>query len=284
MRWLAVIGLAAWLGAAAALAPLDRSRPRWTGGEGVRYLELARRARPALLGYDAFAADLVWLQAIQFIGDRLSTRRNMAGLHPFLDATTDLDPKYQVVYFLGGTALVALDRLPDEAVRLLEKGRRALPDDWQIPYLLGYTYMFYYQDYAAAARYIEEAASRVGRPTYMTGLAARLYAQAGSPDTALAFLDRMRQQTTDPAVRAGVEKRMAEVVVDRDLRAIDAAAARYRTARGRPPETVDELVRAGFLGAAPREPFGGRYLVDPQSGIASSTSGHGHLKVYRPPA
>lgn len=283
MRALAIVTLAAWLGAALMLGTLDRARPRWTGGEGVRYLELARRARPALLGYDALGADVVWLQAIQYIADRLSSRRDLEGLYAFLDAATELDPRYQVVYYLGGTALVALDRRPDEAVRLLEKGRRALPDDWQTPYLLGYTYLFYYQDYAAAARYIEEAAARVGRPTYLTALAARLHTQAGSPDAALAFLDRMRRQTTDPAVRAGIEQRMREVVVDRDLRAIDGAIAKYRAARNRLPETVDELVRTGFLEAVPEEPFGGRYVIDLQTGTAASSSGHGRLKVYRPP-
>ncbi len=284
MRWTAVVALAAWLGATAALGRLDQLRPRRTETEGTRYLELARRARPALLGYDALAADVVWLQAIQYIADRVRARRDLPGLYPFLDATTELDPKYQVVYSLGGTALVALDRRPDEAVRLLERGLRSLPDDWHVPFLLGYTYLFYYQDYAAAARYIEEAATRVGRPTYMTALAARLHAQAGSPDAALAFLEGMRRGTTDPVVRAGIEQRMAEVVVDRDLRAIEVAVERYRAGRGRLPETVDELVRLGFLERAPEEPFGGRYRIDPATGAASSTSGHGRLKVYRPPA
>ncbi len=284
MRAVVAIALAAWLGSAATLGALDQIRPRWSGGEGQRHLELARRARPALLGYDALAADVIWLQAIQFIAERLIARRDLSGLHPFLDAATELDPKYREVYHLGGTALVALDRRPNEAVRLLEKGRRALPDDWQIPYLLGYTHLFYYQDHAAAARYIEEAAARVGRPTYMTVLAARLHAEAGSPDAALAFLDRMRRQTADPAVRAGIEDRMREVVVDRDLRAIDAAAVRYRSARGRWPETVGELHRMGFLAVLPADLFGGQYRIDPETGAASSTSGHGRLKVYKPPA
>ncbi len=283
MRVAAAVAVAGWLAAGATVGLADRARPRWTGTEGVRYLELARQARPALLGYGTLAADVVWLQAIQYIADRTRAGAPLDGLYAFLDAATELDPKYQVVYYLGGTALVALDRRPGEAVLLLEKGRRALPDDWQIPYLLGYTYLFYYQDYAAAARYIEDAASKVGRPTYLTDLAARLHAEAGSPEAALAFLDRMRRQVDDPAVRVQIERRMAEVVVDRDLRAIDAASARFRAERGRPPETVGELVRAGFLEAVPEEPFGGRYLIDPETGLASSSSGHGRLKIYKPP-
>lgn len=284
MKWrVAVVALAAWLGAAGTLGRLDRVKPRWTGGEGVRYLELARQARPAVLGYDALAADVVWLEAIQYIADRLRAHRDLSGLYPLLDAVTELDPEYQVVYYLGGTALVAIDRRPDEAVRLLEKGARALPDDWQVPFLLGYTHLFYYHDYGMAARYIEEAARKVGHETYLTALAARLHAQAGSDDAALAFLDAMRRGAADPAVRAGIEQRMAEVVVDRDLRAIEAAAGRFREARGRWPETVEEVARAGFLDAVPKEPFGGRYRIDPATGAAASTSGRGRLKVYQPP-
>jgi tetratricopeptide (TPR) repeat protein len=210
-------------------------------------------------------------------------RDDLPQLHAFLDAATELDPRYQSVYWLGGTALVALDRRPDEAVRLLEKGRQALPGDWQIPYLMGYVYLFYYRDYAQAGEYIEEAARKVGRPTYLTALAARLHAQAGSPEAGLAFLEAMYRSARDPAVREGLATRMAEVVVDRDLRAIDAASARYRSARGRPPETVEELVRTGYLAAHPEEPFGGRYVVEPDSGLARSTTGRGRLKVYTPP-
>lgn len=280
---MALVLLVTWLGSAVTLDRLDRVRPRETGGEGARYLELARRARPALLGYDALAADVVWLQAIQLIADRGRARQSMEGLYDFLDAVTELDPRYAHVYELGATALVAMDRRPDEAVRLLEKGYRALPGDWHVPYLLAYTYLFYYQDHASAARYLEDAAERVGRPTYMTRLAARLHSQAGSPEAALSFLEGMRRQTPDPAVRAEIEQRMREVVVDRDLKAIAAAVERYRAARRRVPETVGELVRAGLLPAEPVEPFGGAYRVDPATGAVSSTSGNGLLQAYRHP-
>ncbi len=283
MRVLALIALAVW-GAVPLLAPsVEAVRPRWTGNEGARYVHLARTARPALLGYDAFAADVLWLHGIQYMADRLGARKDLSGLYAFLDAATELDPRYQHVYWLGGTALVALDRRPDDAVRLLEKGRRALPDDWQLPYLLGYTHLFYYRDYGTAARYIEEAARKVGRPTYLTALAARLHAQAGSPEAALEFLVGMHRSAADPAVRAGLETRIKEVVVDRDLHAIDAAAGRYRVGLGRAPETVEDLVRGGYLASRPEEPFGGRYRIDPQTGLAESTTGHGRLKTYTPP-
>jgi hypothetical protein len=117
----------------------------------------------------------------------------------------------------------------------------------------------------------------------MTGLAARLYAEAGSPDAALAFLDQMRRRTPDPSVRAAIEERMAEVVVDRDLRTIEQAVTRFRAARGRLPETVGELVRRGLLPRVPVEPFGGSYRIDPATGTVTSTSGRTTLTVYRHP-
>ncbi|HEX7125498.1 MAG TPA: hypothetical protein VF406_06920 [Thermodesulfobacteriota bacterium] len=280
-RVAAGLALAAVVGAVAALVRLDQVRPRATAGDGVRYLALAREARPVLLGYEALAADVVWLQAIQYMADRYRRGDDLAGLYDFLDAVTELDPKYAHVYEHGSTALVAIDRRPDEAVRLLEKGYAALPDDWRVPYMLAYTHLFYYQDYATAARYLEDAAARFGRPTYMTALAARLHAQAGSSEAALAFLDRMRRQTTDATARQGIEERMAEVIVDRDLKVIAAAVARFRETRRRVPETVGELVRAGLLPAEPVEPFNGRYVIDQVTGEVSSTSGKGLLKAYR---
>ncbi len=281
MRVAAAVAVGAAVLAVAALGRLDEIRPRTARAEGARYLAIAREARPALLGYDALAADVVWLEAIQFIADRYRRGEDFEGLYDFLDAVTEIDPKYARVYELGATALVTLDRRPEEAVRLLEKGYRALPNDWHVPYLLAYTHLFYFQDYVQAARYLEDAAARVGRPTYMTALAARLHAQAGSPEAALAFLERMRQQTGDPVVRKGIEERIGEVLVDRDLRAIGGAVVRFRESRRRVPETVSELVKAGLLPAAPVEPFGGRYVIDPASGEVTSTSGKGRLEVHR---
>lgn len=276
-----LLALLAGMGAAAALGRLDEVRPRPGRAESARYLAIAREARPALLGYDALTADVVWLQAIQYMAERAKRGESFDGLYAYLDAVTELDPRYAHVYELGATALVALDRRPDEAVRLLEKGYAALPNDWRVPYLLAYTLLFYYQDYPEAARYLEDAAARLGKPTYMTALAARLHAQAGSPEAALAFLERMRQQSADPVVRQGIEERIGEVIVDRDLKAIAAAVVRFRETRRRVPETVGALLRAGLLEAAPVEPFGGRYVIDPGTGEVTSTSGKGLLRVHR---
>ena len=60
--------------------------------------------------------------------------------------------------------------------------------------------------------------------------------------------------------------------MERDLRAIDAALARFREYAGRPAGSLQELVRAGVLAGIPVEPHGGRYEVD-SSGAARSTAG-----------
>jgi hypothetical protein len=66
--------------------------------------------------------------------------------------------------------------------------------------------------------------------------------------------------------------------VERDLQAIEEAARRYRQARGAWPQSVQALAAAGFLSRVPREPHGGRYLIDPD-GSARSTAAE-RLRAY----
>ena len=62
-----------------------------------------------VLGFDALAADLYWIRAIQhYGGDRLAAegpRRRYELLYPLLDITTSLDPYFNIAYRFGAIFL-----------------------------------------------------------------------------------------------------------------------------------------------------------------------------------
>jgi tetratricopeptide (TPR) repeat protein len=244
------------------------------------YLPRGEYLRVAVLGYEQVVADLLWIQAIQAMGEPTVTEEAGRWLYRALDVITTLDPRFVRVYEAGGIALVTLAVLAEESNRILEKGIRYNPDYWPLPYLLGFNYYFELHDDAKAADSIARASRLHGAPEYLAPLAARLYASAREPQVAIDFLARMYEQTSDENVKRVLERRLKEVVVERDLQLLEEAISRYRKLHKRAPERLEDLIGPGLLQALPRESFGGRYLYDPQTQTVRSSEMKERLKVY----
>lgn len=244
------------------------------------YLPQGEYLRVVVLGYEQVVADLLWIQAIQAMGERKVTEEAGHWIYRALDVITTLDPKFVRVYEAGGIALVTLVVLVEESNRILEKGIQYNPEVWTFPYLLGFNYYFELHDDAKAADYIARASHLPGAPEYLAQLAARLYVSAREPQVAIDFLARMFEQTSDEKVRSVLEQRLKEVVVERDLQLLEEAISRFRERYKRTPERLEDLVGPGLLRALPREPFGGQYLYDPQTQAVRSSERKERLKVY----
>jgi tetratricopeptide (TPR) repeat protein len=259
---------------------LDRQRAAAPKLQRFMYLPQGEYLRIAVLGYRQVVADLLWIQAIQAMGERKITEEAGHWIAHALNVITTLDPRFVHVYEAGGIALTTLVVLPEESNRLLEKGIRHNPDVWSLPYLLGFNYYFELYDDAQAADYIARASRLPGAPEYLARLATRLYVSAREPQVAIEFLAQMYEQTSDENVRRVLEQRLKEVVVERDLQLLDEAISRYRALYKRAPERVEDLVGPGLLHELPREPFGGRYLYDPQTQTVRSSEVKERLKLY----
>jgi len=259
---------------------LDEQRATITKFQRFMYLPQGEHLKIAVLGYQHVVADLLWIQVVQAMGEREVTEEAGHWIYRALDVITTLDPKFVRVYEVGGIALTTLVVHIDESNRILEKGIQHNPDVWTLPYLLGFNYYFELHDDAKAADYIARASRLPGAPEYLAGFATRLYASAREPQVAIDFLARMYEQTSDENVRQVLERRLKEVVVERDLQLLEEAISRYRALYKRAPERLEDLVRPGLLRALPREPFGGRYLYDQQTQVVRSSEMKERLKVY----
>ena len=124
------------------------------------------------------------------------------------------------------------------------------------------------------------AASLPDGPSYLPGLATRMAAEAGSPGTALAFLEVRLRETHDPEMREVLANRMKEVIIERDLRLLGSAMEAYRMQHQVPPGTLTDLVVAGVLPNLPEEPFGGDYRLDPETGRVSSSTHPERLRTF----
>jgi tetratricopeptide (TPR) repeat protein len=249
--------------------------------EELSRLPRGEQLKPALLGYHHLGADILWLRLVQVLGKKRNTADDYEWMYHALDVITTLDPQYAYAYYVGGVVLTNLANRVDLSNRLLEKGLRENPTVWNIPFLLGYNHYFVLGDAAKAADYIAASARLPDGPSYLPGLATRMYAEANNPETALQFLEALWRQTQDAGMREVLEKRAKEVMIERDIRQLESAVQRYRQQRGRFPGNLQDLVNRGILPAVPQEPFGGSYELDSQTGRISSSTHPDRLKVFR---
>jgi len=248
--------------------------------EGLAQLPKGEYLKPALLGYHHLGADILWLRLIQVIGQKRNSADEYEWMYHALDVITTLDPQYAYAYYAGGVILGDLANRTDLSNRLLEKGAEANPEVWNIPFLLGYNYYFLLDDPVKGAEYIMQAAHLPDGPSYLSGLATRMAAEAGSPDTALAFLEARLLETQDPEMREVLAYRLKEVIIERDLRILERVVEVYQKHHRALPATLADLVLAGALPILPQEPFGGDYRLDPKTGAVSSSTHPERLRTF----
>lgn len=247
----------------------------------LTYIPSGKYLKTAVLGYDQIVADFFWLRAVQYIGDKEKTNQGYPLIYQLLDLVTDLDSRFDYAYKVGGIILSMYTKRIQESNAILEKGIRENPEVWDLPFSLGFNHFFYLNDYSTAAEYMHKAAQLPGRPRYLPKLAARLYAQAGTPEVALEFLYRVYEQAPNEQVREELKERMKEVTIEKDIIFLEKAVKVYQERYKNLPDDLIDLVQERIIQELPPEPFGGYYYLDPKSKEINSSTHPGRLRVYK---
>jgi len=263
------------------LTMVHRQRPSLVRAEELSYLPKGEYLKLAVLGYRQLAADLIWLKAVQHLGEKHQTRAGYLSAYHAVDVLTDVDPTFVFAYQAAGTVLGVWAGLPRESIALLTKGMRHHPEAWQLPFYVGYDYFYELHDPVMAARYFRMASLLRGAPDYLPKLAARMTVEVGDPQAALEFLQRLYQQTEDEQVRQGLGRRMKEVIAERDIRFLEEGVRRYAARYGKLPVKLEDLVTGGIVRRIPEEPFGGIYELQASEGTVTSTGLRERLRVHR---
>lgn len=190
------------LGSILLAALLERRGAGATVREEWLFLPEAAQLKPMLLGFHGVAADLLWIQIVQYVGTRWQTDKKFPQLSKALELVTSLDPYFLEPYLLGGIYLLYLSRQPEATVSLLEKGAAANPGRWELPHDLGRYYYLEARDHAQALRWWERAATLPGRPDYLPRFVARLYAKTGHRETALELWSEIYRTAQNDSVRS----------------------------------------------------------------------------------
>lgn len=233
----------------------------------------------AVLGYNNFVADLYYLKAHQYVGTYEVRQADYPQLYPIIDLVTDLDPKFLTPHLFGGLVLSLSGMHVDESILILKKAYKMDPNVWQTAFYLGFNYFYYLQEYDTAAEYIAKAASQLGAPSFLSTLAASLYAESKRADLAIGFLKELKDTTKDEDAKKDIDARIKLAEVTRDAQILEDAIERFKKKHNKMPAALEDLVKKGIIDNIPIEPNGGYYYIDKEKGEVKSSKIEGRLKM-----
>jgi hypothetical protein len=236
------------------------------------YVRSGPALRRMVLGFDALAADVYWIRAIQhYGGDRLAGTgtRKYELLYPLLDIATSLDPYFNIAYRFGaiflGEGYPGGPGRPDQAIALLRKGISVQPTKWQYYHDIAFVYYWQLHDMEAAARWFRLAAGQPNAPNWLEPVAATVLIEGGDRASARLLLQQILKS----------EEAWLQRMALRGLMQVDALDLIDRlqplVVQLPPPEgnsfTWEWLVRRGVLRGIPLDPSGAPFELDPRTGV-----------------
>jgi tetratricopeptide (TPR) repeat protein len=257
-------------GAAGVLHARESRLPLPVSTERLMYLRSGRIADRVFLSFDALAADVYWIRAIQHYGrDRKSSRTTdrFALLQPLLDLTTTLDPHFNLAYRFGSIFLsIPPPNGPgrtDQAIALLEKGLDHNPRRWQYAYDIGFVHYWYTGDYTQAAHWFERAADIPGAPDWLRPIAATALVTGGDRTDARRLLEELRTSDED-YIRNAADRGLAQLQALDAIDDLSGIVQAFADRTGRYPRGWGDLIEAGAIGGVPLEPTTGQpFHYDP---------------------
>jgi tetratricopeptide (TPR) repeat protein len=234
--------------------------------EETALIATPKMARYASLGHTGLAADIYWTRAVQYFGGKHRARsRRYQLLEPLLNLTTDLDPQLLIAYYFGAFFLSqkppegAGD--PDAAVRLVERGIKANPDEWRLYYHLGMIHYMERKDYTSAADAFERGAQNPKALSWMKVMAAAMRQRSGDIQTARYLWTQILRSTEDKMIQDNARNHLASLDVDEDILHLDELVAQYKSKNGEYPQSWADMVAAGLVRGVPADPTGTAYVL-----------------------
>jgi tetratricopeptide (TPR) repeat protein len=248
------------------LSPIDDRLLYVTSGEVAKRLSLS---------YDALIADVYWIRAIQHYGGELGeeTDRRYDLLYPLLDLTTSLDPRFSVAYRFGATFLMEPYPIgagrPDLGIKLLEKGIREMPEQWEYYLDLGFIYYWQLNDYKKAAEWFQRGGELPNGPWWLRTQAAVTLAKGGDRQASRFLWTSISAGADNDWLKQNAERRLLQLDALDHIDGLFAAIREYQRLRGSLPQSWSDLRAVGLLRAEPVDPLGTPYVLDRESGQPS---------------
>lgn len=199
------------------------------------------------LGRNSAAADVAWLRSVFFIGSPHSEQIKYEGLAPWINLINDLDPHFELPYFVGGILVSTNPKNGPAADAILAKGEEINPNSFEYPMWRGFIHYFSLLDTKAAAMHYQRASEKENAPPYLKSLAKRLQTQNDNCRSMQQNLSNVIDDTKDATQKALIKENAIEILVQCTSHEIETAARAYFVNTLKHATSPQELIDAGFL-------------------------------------
>ena len=207
------------------LARASQLRGQWPPEADTFYLPPSSSLRVASLRHTELLADLIHARANVYFGTQLHARVPTKWLADYLNRAVDMDPQFERLYLAGAAMLIYNgQRITPEmvlaSIELLERGRQEFPFNWELPFQMGFDYLFELPQDAGeddprvpgwrqrGVELLRQAALYEGVPYYVPTLAARMLTRTGGDQLAIRHLEQAYAVSTNPEARAQIKNRL----------------------------------------------------------------------------
>jgi hypothetical protein len=199
----AALGLACGLAAVAFRTgeALEGASARVEDGAELRFFPTGPWVRPLACGHARLAADLAWLEAIQYYGLHRKTDRRYPYAETLFRTLTGLDPSFEAAYVFGALVLAEDGGRPEAARALLRQGMSANPGSWLLPFEYGFLAYLGRWDRGEAPEYLARASRMPGAPSSVARLAAHAATRAQNRNLAIELWREMLRSSENEEVR-----------------------------------------------------------------------------------
>jgi len=221
-------------------------------------------------------ADWVVMKVIFYFGSLLEMEQNdnlyaskpdFPAMFKILQTSLRLEPYNADVYYFAQAAFTWEVGRFLEVNNMLEYGMKYRTWDYQLPFFAGFNAAYFLHDYKKAAEYMKKAAEIAKEQQFAT-LAARYFYEAGETEFGILFIDTMKGSARDANEKKLYEFRKKALLA---VKSIEDALKLYVRAKNKAPVSIEELVSSGYMASIPKDPYGGKFFID-QEGKVRSTS------------
>lgn len=204
----------------------------------------------AFLGYlRHLGGELHFIQSAVYVGGFATKEKHVFSpdrVAAHLESAAELNPTFVDTYFYCQSIVATEgDEHTRRANSILKKGITALPNNWMLPFFMGFNHFHYLNDPGEAADLMLTASKAPGAPPWLGHLASVLAAKGGDIRTGLIWLSAMHDSEKDENVRRSYEDDIADFKMA--LR-VQKAVSAFGTKYGRVPFNLDELVPEFLIG------------------------------------
>jgi tetratricopeptide (TPR) repeat protein len=169
------------------------------------------RAAALLTGYKVLIGHVFWIQVIQYYGNGENGADHYSKLYDYCRLASDLNPQFIPVYTYGAAALAYQVNRLDEAVRLLQKGILANPQENRLKLMLAAIAYHSNADYNKEIPFLEFQIAQGNAPTMLVNILANTYMKAGHDEEAIRLWRHILATTDSDVQKEEASKKLKEL-------------------------------------------------------------------------